>query len=200
MDNKAILSTTVPVEEPPADDLTQFEVSEKSIIAFETSEILDHIGKSDFKTIWLNFSSEIKSQELNVQKDICRQFLFRLQEVYDFIFPEKVIVVDEDDVSKSYKLLEFIEYECFDFLVELCSSINMDFKDVDLYMSKSNEIVKQVDHMIDILLIPEMMTNILMTLDEKSLVKFLGRIIIRDKSRIVLELKIRSLTNDEQSE
>jgi len=196
MDNKSILSATVSPIEPSDDDLTQYEVSERSVVSYEMSELKDHIGTSEFKSLWMNFINEIRFQELNIQKDFCRDILSRMQEKYNFIFPEKVNISNKEEVEHIYKFIEFIEFDCIKFLVDIWFSLHVNFDKIDFeeYLTTNYEqVVKQIDSMLDTFNLLELTLNLIMTIESKRLISLLKDMTLRNREIISHELRIRNL-------
>ncbi len=188
-----LLTALLPTELLDDDnDQIQSEVVGDKIIQFECLEIVNGIGKTNFKETYLNFIDDVKSQSINNQRVLCQHLIKKIEEIYKFDFPENIPINDTLDIQNFYKLIEFLEFDNIDFLVEIFKNFKINFLDVlsKFIDENKNEITKNIKSYNDELL-PEIFINLKNTLEDEILIYIVSKMIYKNKRLVSNEILIR---------
>jgi len=188
-----LLSAMLPTELLDDDnDQIQSEVVGDAIIQFEFLEILNGIGKTSFKEVYLNFIDDVKNQSIDNQRILCQHLIKKIEEVYKFDFPENISINDIIDIQKIYKLIEFIEFDNIDFLVAIFKNFKINFLDIlsKFIDENKNEIIKNIKSYSDVLL-PEIFVNLKNTLEDEIIVYIISKMMYKNKKQVYNEILIR---------
>lgn len=188
-----LLSAMLPTELLDDDnDQIQSEVVGDAIIQFEFLEILNGIGKTSFKEVYLNFIDDVKNQSINNQRILCQHLIKKIEEVYKFDFPENISINDIIDIQNIYKLIEFIEFDNIDFLVMIFKNFKINFLDIlsKFIDENKNEIIKYIK-LYDDNLLPEIFTNLKNTLEDEILIYIISKMMYKNKKQVFNEILIR---------
>jgi hypothetical protein len=194
MTNKDILMSALLPSELLDDDegKIQSEVVGDAIIQYEFLEILNGIGKTSFKEVYLNFIDDVKNQSINNQRILCQHLIKKIEEVYKFDFPENISINDIIDIQNIYKLIEFIEFDNIDFLVMIFKNFKINFLDIlsKFIDENKNEIIKNIK-LYDDNLLPEIFTNLKNTLEDEIIVYIISKMMYKNKRQVSNEILIR---------
>jgi hypothetical protein len=198
MDNKTLLSTIVPIE-APSEDLTQYEVSQKSIVSYELYELIDNVGKPSFKNLFLNFIDDIRNQETNIQKEFCYEILKKIQRVYHIEFSENIHITSKEEVEKAISFIRFIEFDSLEFLIYIWLSLQTDLSNLNIdlfFIDNKDLIIKKIDQALDLNIIENfsIQENLFMSLEKNKAVTLFKILTIKNIQYIILETKIRRMS------
>lgn len=193
---KIYLSSMIPTELlDDDDDLTPSEDVGNHLVQYEFIDLIENIGKDEFKETYLNFINDTKNQSFSNQRTLCSHILVKIQEVYDFEFPEKIDISSISDINDIYMFIKFLEYDNIDFLINILKNFNIDFLKTDPYefcIDNKDDIIKQINFYPKINL-PLIFSNICETLEDNLMINIINRMISKSKGLITNELKIREL-------
>jgi len=192
---KIYLSSMLPPDMLDEDYLTSSEDVSNHFIQYEFEDIITNIGRDDFKSTYLNFILDIQKQSFYNQKVLVDHIIDKVQEVYDFTFPENIIVTNYSDVEDIYRFTEFLEFDNIDFLLDILKGFNVDFLNVDPYEfcnDNKYEIIRQINFYNKINL-PSIFINLYETLENNIIIKIISTMIYKNKELITNDLKIREL-------
>lgn len=194
MTNKdLLLSAMLPTELLDDDEgMIQSEVVGNAIIQFEFLEIVNGIGKTNFKETYLNFIDDIKKQSIDNQRILCQHLIRKIEETYKFDFPENIPVNDIPDFQNIYNLIEFLEFDNIDFLVEIFKDFKINLLDVlsKFIDDNKDEIIKNIKLYNDGLL-SEIFINLKNTLEDEILIYIVSKMIYKNKRLVSNEILIR---------
>ena len=145
---KILLGSTFPPLE--MDDEETEDYIEKSSILFDVSELIESIGKKDFKSLYRLYINDFKSKTILEQREICIKILNKFNEVYEYEFlppPKLEHQMDMDDV---YEFIRFIEYHHISFLGDVWMFLldGKDFRkvDIEIFIKKNEDkILKEIE-------------------------------------------------------
>lgn len=107
---RALTSSLFPLPEYDVDEDTEnlpMDAEQEADII----DIVDHIGTSDFKYIYLNCNYFFMRLSIDTQIKFCMDIITKIQDTYDYNPPQTIYYNTIKDVYYIYKLLEFIEYD-----------------------------------------------------------------------------------------
>ena len=106
--------------EPPEFDADEEQLEqnyEKALYETSKIEIIDSVGTSDFQDVWLTLKDDIQFETIKLQRIFSEQILDKMFEVYDFSFPDKILLETQYELDDFYQFLQFFEYESTEFLI-----------------------------------------------------------------------------------
>lgn len=175
------------------DDVTQSDIVADVIVQYDFLQIIDNIGEDEFKDNYLNFIIDIQKQSFSNQRILCYHIIDKVQEVYNFEFPEKIDISSISDIEDIYKFIEFLEYDNINFLVDILKGFNIDFLKNDLHEfceNNKNEILKQINFYPKINL-SVIFLNLYDTLEDNIMINMINRMISKNKGLITNEIKLK---------
>lgn len=195
---KIYLSAMIPTELlDDDDDLTPSEVAGDHFVQYEFIDLIENIGKEEFKSTYLNFINDIRNQSLENQRTLCQHIIDKVQEVYEFEFPEKITIYDRSDIEDIYRFIEFLEYDNVDFFIEISKGLDIK-SDIDLDEYK-NKILNQI-HDYNKINVPDIFNNLIITLEPNILLNIIDIMFVKNKELVLNELRIRQLQQVENKE
>ena len=135
-------------------------------------DLLEHIGEEEFKNIYLNVIFNLKQQPLEKQITLCNNILLKIEQVYDFTFMKKLHIASKSDVSKVYKLIEFIEFNNLRLLVELLYGLIEDVRNIDLKKFYEDSWVT-IQNRLQSVITSELVSEFIRTNNKENLILFL---------------------------
>lgn len=190
MDNLEILAG-MPLPWPEQDDPDQVQLNNKASIEFDEMELINAIGKPDFKEIYISFIPDIKKQDIIYQKEFCLNILIKVKEVYDYSFlpyPELDNQVDMNDV---YDLIKFLNYDHIDFLADIWKYLKTDLKKIDVKLfsyQNSDRIVSELEDQINSRDLSRLVSLFLRTYIKDDLIDWF--VDATEKNRMLIYLRI----------
>jgi len=130
--NKVLIASSIPLEEVEDDQDEIDKVIDSSEVKSDFIYILDSIGKSDFKQIYLATKNNVLKQSLKDQIELCRKILIKIKEVYNFEFIETIDIISIEDVKEVLEFLEFLEFDNFKILSDILYGLETDFRKIPL--------------------------------------------------------------------
>lgn len=144
-------SSFIPMDELDQ-DLEMIEVAQDAVIESSAVDLLDNMGKPDFKFIYWDLIRDIKVASFNFQRRFIENFLEKMEEVYDFIFPYKVDLDTELDLAEMYEFVQFLEFENSSFIVSVWKQIGSDIFKIDIESfckNNSQKIINESEKQLD---------------------------------------------------
>lgn len=175
------------------DDKTQSDVVADVIVQYDFLQIIENIGKVEFEETYLNFIEDIKKQSFDNQRILGNHIINKVENIYDFSFPEKIIISDLSDIDDIYKFIEFLEYDNINFLVDVLKDLNADFINKDIYdFCKNNkkEIIKNINYY-NKMNLPSIFINLRDTLEDDIIINMIGTMIYKNPNLVTNELKLK---------
>jgi|GEM_PF-5090443 hypothetical protein len=116
-------SPTLEIEEDDDKNLVEMSSNE-----YDNNNLLDSIGKENFKEVYSNCFIFIKQYKLEDKLELSRKIIQKVQEVYNFNFVNLIDCTSESDFDKLLQFLEWLEYDNVEFFTDLLINLNIDFK------------------------------------------------------------------------
>jgi len=105
---------------PPEMDNYQEDVDKYNDLAsfrYSALDIIDAIGKEDFKELYMVQVVVVKNETLNAQRRFLIETQQKISDVYDWEFPDEWSLVDTTfQQEQLYKFIEFLEFDSYRFL------------------------------------------------------------------------------------
>jgi len=167
------------------------EKGKENIASFlhDFSDIINSIGTEEFKTIYLIAKNDIRKQDIIAQKELCNSILEKIEEVYEFIFPENIYIDSQEDVDRVLEFLEFLEYDHIDFLARLWAFLGEDLKNLNIEeycYSNSKKVISEIEEVDEISNINEMVSIFLRTYYKKGILGFIITRTVNNRMEIIL--------------
>lgn len=185
--NYILLGDSVPLPETDVDEsrievdpefhthISGIEAQEDALREYRFETILENVGKLEFKENYLEAITEIKTYTIREQILLCERIVDKVEEVYDFVFPERVKIYDLNDVNDIYGFIEFIEYDFEDFIADVWRFFDVDVRRVDIRnfcKRDSYKIVREIEEQIETHTLNRLVTLFLRTYNKDDLIEW----------------------------
>jgi len=158
---------------------------------YDSAIIISSIGAEDFKSNFMISKDSIRKQPIEEQRDLCFSILDRIEELYEFVFPESISLEGQKDFDEVYAFIEFLEYDNIEFLDRLWDFLGVNLKEIDVEEycnSNSLKIMKEVDEVVEISNMTEMVSIFLRTYYKLGMIRFIISNTVKNKMEIVLRI------------
>jgi len=188
------------LDEPPELDADEDQL-EKNFKRgyFESSklDIIDTLGKEDFKNVWLTLRNDIQNESIKFQAIFSEQTLDKIFELYDFSFPTSISLQNQYELNNFYLFLEFLEYENTNFVSQVWRFLgpkNLLEIDIKKFCNLNQEkIIKEIDEQLEVHPQPELITLFLRTYYKDKMIEWF----IKNSKRAKVEITVSILEREE---
>jgi len=143
-------SSFVPSEELDDEEIPE-EVAREALISSSAVDLIDNIGKPDFKYIYFDLVQDIKSSSFKFQRRFIENFIEKMDEVYEYRFPINFDIADDAELEDFYEFIQFLEFDNAEYFCHVWKHLGADIYkiDIDLFCKNNdqkiiNECEKQV--------------------------------------------------------
>ncbi len=190
MDNLKILNGSS-VALPDLNEEENETIEKESSIEYDMLEIIDNIGKPDFKYIYLNFIDRIKTLSIPKQRDFCYKIIEKIGEVYEY----EISPIPEVDhplaINEIYEFVEFLNYDYIEFFGDVWRYLNKSLRKLqvtDFCMKNGDKVISEIEDQLESRDLPELIANFLRTYNKSNMLGwFIEKTI---ESRILILLQI----------
>ena len=180
------------VEYPEMDDSERMDEYEDDAIYQSSSiDLQDNLGDPDFKYVYPIFIEDIIKATFTNQRIFCQKMLEKIEEVYDFILPQKPELENRVEISNFFEFLKFIEYDNILFLSFVWQHLDVKLLDLDIESySKTNadKIIKEVEEQLESHEQNELISIFLRTYYKDKFIEWFMRESEKSKTSILLEI------------
>jgi len=169
------------------DDLASFR--------YAALDIINMVGKIDFKELYIVQMDTIKNQTMYVQRVFLIEMLQKISEVYDWEFPDEWSLVDTSyQQEQLYKFIEFIEFDNYRFLSYVWRFLLDDPTkimrlDIDNFCKRNvMKIIKETEEQLETHFQNKMITIFLRTYYKEKFIEWFSLMSKRYKVEIISEL------------
>ena len=191
MDNlKTLIGSSTYIDQ--MDDEEQENRDVESSVNYDENEIINNIGKPEFKSVYLNLTNfdNIKNLSVESQRGFCHKILDKIIEVYEYEFMPLPKLDSQQNINNVYDLIEFLEYDHIDFFASIWAFLDDISKvNLELYCKKNIEkILVEVEDQIDSYDFSELISIFLRTNNKENMIRFV--INISENKRMLIKLRI----------
>jgi radical SAM superfamily enzyme YgiQ (UPF0313 family) len=130
---KTLISASTPIPYLESDEIDEnADINIDAEIQADMADIVDNIGKEEFKDVYVMGIGEIKKLDFDKKIQYCRTIIKKIEEVYEYYMVIKPDLETDDDVLKILDLIKFIEYDNIKFFVLLLEGYLSDLNRVDV--------------------------------------------------------------------
>jgi len=180
------------VEYPEMDDSERMDEYEDDAIYQSSSiDLQDNLGDPDFKYVYPILIEDIIKATFTNQRIFCQKMLEKIEEVYDFILPQKPELENRVEISNFFEFLKFIEYDNIIFLSFVWQHLDVKLLDLDIESySKTNadKIIKEVEEQLESHEQNELISIFLRTYYKDKFIEWFMRESEKSKTSILLEI------------
>ena len=207
--NEVLLGNSIPLpEEEPDDNRSDvdfqyhiytegIEFQEDALREYRFITVLDNIKTPEFKQNYLSVINDIKRDYTPREQILfCERILEKIEEVYDFIFPQNIKLYDLEDVNSVYTFLEFLEFDCESFIVDVWRFLNISLKglNIERYCKDNIKgIIQEVEKQVETHTLLEIISKFLRTYNKEGMTEWFSEMTQRSRSLIIL----RSIEDEE---
>lgn len=186
---KILIGNSIPL--PEVDDEEYDNQIINSEIDADFVAIIDSFNTEDFKHIYLNLCNEIRSLDIEKQRELCNKLVEKVKEEYDFEFTPILTFDAFEDVEKFLKFIEFIEYDYIDFFAKIIYGLDFNLlrKNLDKFIVFNWE---KISNSIDNLINSEeynlgIISLFFRTNNKENIFKFIREKLSKEKMLIILK-------------
>lgn len=189
---KILLGNSIPLPEDDVDDdMTSVDDQIDSLNGYWQTTILDSIGAKNFKENYNTVIGDIiEYVPLDEQIAFCYTILEKIDDVYEFEFPEKIDLQEKQSVLDLYEFLKFLEFDYRDFVLSVWSFIKTDLSSQSLLetcLDNENNIMKEVEEQLETSNYSELISTFLRTYIKERFMRWF----CNSTMRYEVEIKIR---------
>jgi hypothetical protein len=146
-------NSLVPPEEVDDSDEAYFEATEDAIYSSSSIDIIDLVGKDDFKYSYQLLIDDIKNRPIEDQQQFIKEMLDKISEVYDFKFPYRIEFDLQEEINNFYDFFKFLEFDNLHFISNVWKFLEQNLLQIDLmdYCKENKEkIISEIEEQLDI--------------------------------------------------
>ena len=195
---KILIANSQPVYEREEDD--DIDLVAKAEIEADCNSVINSIGTPDFKSIFLMTSSDIKSQELDIQIDLCCLILDKVRKVYDFDFPTNIEVRTKNDIDQIYTFIKWLEYDNEEYMTLLLSGLISDLRRINIKTFILSNWEKLTSRFFVVNGPNDLCNNFIRTNNKENIIKFLNKCIKNNRISITEKLLMLEIERGRKNE
>ena len=188
--NKAFIEAMVQYPEMDDDERT-IEFENDAIYQSSSIDLQDNLGNPNFKYIYSVLIKDILTSTFDNQRIFCQKMLERIEEIYDYSFPNTPELDSNMDINVCLDFIKFIEYDNIIFLSFVWQHLNTNLFDIDIktYCNQNQDkIIKEVEEQLESHEQNELISIFLRTYYKLKFIEWFIRETERSKISILLEI------------
>jgi len=173
------------------DDERMDEFEDDAIYQSSSIDLQDNLGKSDFKFVYPILLPDIQTATFENQRIFCQKMLEKIEEVYDYSFPEKPELESNMHINICLEFIKFLEYDNIIFLSLVWQHLNVNLLELDVesYCNKNQDkIIKEVEEQLESHEQNELISIFSRTYYKAKFIEWFIRETVRSKTLILLEI------------
>jgi len=173
------------------DDERMDEFEDDAIYQSSSIDLQDNVGEPNFKFVFPILITDIITATFDNQRIFCQKMLKRIEEVYDFSFPEKPELESNIDIQRCFDFIKFLEYDNIIFLSYVWQYLDAKLLEVDVESycnSDMDKIIKEVEEQLETHEQNELISIFLRTYYKAKFIEWFIRETERSKTSILLEI------------
>ena len=107
------------------DDERMDEYEDDAIYRSSSIDLQDTLGEREFKFVYPILIDDIQAQPFKRRRIFCQKMLKKIEEVYDYTFPENPELDTNPDLSICLEFIKFLEYDNIIFLSFVWQHLNV---------------------------------------------------------------------------
>lgn len=131
MNSKNLILRTISIpSENPNPDKDTGELEDEAFEEYKRAEIINSVGKKEFKETYLIFKDDIRESPPDAQIVFLRKLLEKIYQVYDVEFSRKIDVIQE--MENIYNFIEFFMFKYIKFYAKIWTELGVEFYKIDI--------------------------------------------------------------------
>jgi len=182
---KILIGESIPLEEVDDEESNLYDMIPVAELNADLTTIINYFGTEEFKGLYLNLYNEIRSFELEKQRELCEKLIIKISENYNFEFFPQLTFDNKNDTEEFFKFIEFLEYDYVDFLSEIISGLDLELlkKDINELLTLNwNQLVLKINSYQK----NEIISKFLRTNNKEGLYDFIRSRLEKDKMLVIL--------------
>lgn len=173
------------------DDERMDEFEDDAIYQSSSIDLQDNVGDPEFKFVYPILIEDILLATFDNQRIFCQKMLKKIEEVYDYRFPETPDFDTNMSITNGTDFIKFLEYDNILFLSFVWQHLNAKLLNLDIesYCKRnSDKIIKEVDEQLESHEQSELISIFLRTYYKEKFIEWFIRETERSKTSILLEI------------
>ena len=188
--DKAFIGALVQYQEID-DDERMDEIEDYATYQSSSIDLQDNLGEPDFKYVYPILIEDINIQPFENRRIFCQKMLEKVEEVYDFSFPETPELRSPIQLLDCYEFIKFLEFDNVTFLSFVWQHLNVNLLELDVESyCKSNvmKIIVETEEQLESHEQNELISIFLRTYYKDKFIEWFIRETERSKTPILLEI------------
>jgi len=173
------------------DDERMDEYEDDAVYQSSSLDLQDSLGKDNFKYVFPILIQDINAQPFENRRIFCQKMLERVEELYEYTFPETPELRDPLQVLDCYEFIQFLEFNNIIFLSLVWQHLNVNLLELDVEpYCKSNQmkIIKETEEQLESHEQSELISIFLRTYYKEKYIEWFIRETEKSKTPILLEI------------
>ena len=173
------------------DDERMDEFEDDSIYQSSSIDLQDNLGDPDFKFVYPILIEDILTSTFDNRRIFCQKMLNKIEEVYDYRFPETPDFDSEMALVNCLEFIRFLEYDNILFISFVWQYLNAKLLNLDIesYCKRNaNKIIKETEEQLESHEQNELISIFLRTYYKEKFIEWFIRETERSKTSILLEI------------
>lgn len=182
---KILIGESIPLDQVDDEESNLDYMIPEAELNADLTTIINYFGTEEFKGLYLNLYNEIRSFELEKQRELCEKLIIKISENYNFEFFPQLTFDNKNDTEEFFKFIEFLEYDYVDFLSEIISGLDLELlkKDINEFLTLNwNQLVLKINSYQK----NEIISKFLRTNNKEGLYDFIRSRLEKDKMLVIL--------------
>ena len=192
---KILIGESIPLDEVDDEESNLEYMIPEAEIAADFATIINYFGTEEFKGLYLNLHNEIRSLDLEKQRELCEKLVNKISDIFTFDFFPQLTFDNENDIEDFLKFIEFIEFDYIDFLSEIIGGLDLTLlkKDMNSFLTLNWE---ELSSRINSYQKNEIISKFLRTNNKEGLYEFIRSRLEKDKMLAILNSLEREMKNE----
>jgi len=173
------------------DDERMDEFEDDAIYQSSSMDLQDNLGDPDFKFVYPILIEDILTATFDNRRIFCQKMLNKIEEVYDYRFPETPDFDSEMAFINGLEFIRFLEYDNVLFISFVWQHLNVNLLNLDIesYCKRNSlKIIKEIEEQLESHEQNELISTFLRTYYKDKFIEWFIRETKRSKTSILLEI------------
>jgi len=173
------------------DEEREIEYKGDAIYQSSSVDLQDNVGEANFKFVYPILIPDILKTSFDNQKIFCQKMLKRIEEVYDYKFPETIELESYVEITNCLEFIKFLEYNNIIFLSFVWQHLNANLMEIDVKSycdNNKNKIIRETEEQLESHEQNELISIFLRTYYKEKYIEWFIRETERSKTSILLEI------------
>lgn len=180
------------IREFDEDDEDNPEIAHNASMDYDLYSIVNSIDTPEFKQVFLALYNDVENFTLEFHRKLCYKILDRIEEIFNYRFPENIEIVSKENAEEVYKFIRFVGFDYIDFFAKVWRKVDSSVNVLSITSSIGDVIMREVDNLARFDPPSRLSGIFLLTYDRISFLEFF----IRKSTESKMLIKLRIMEGD----